>query len=112
MMPLWTTATGPATCGCAVTAQLPFVERRLEISEFTDGTNDFDAAFVVNGYARRVVAPVLESPETIDQNRSSFLATDVADDSAHVSTLLDGSALCTRAAGSFIRKLCFDLSVG
>ena len=101
MMPLCTTATSPATCGCAFASlgrpcvaqrvcPMPVVpgeralrERRLEVRELADGADDLDAARPCAREARGVVAAVLEAAQPLDEDGRALLRADVADDSAH-----------------------------
>ena len=101
MMPLWTTATPPASCGWALSwvgapwvAQrvwpMPVVpasgcggERPLEIGELALGAAALDPAVDQRRDPGAVVAAVLEPPQRVEQQRRRRLAAEDADDSAH-----------------------------
>jgi hypothetical protein len=71
------------------------LEGLLEVPELADGADDADAPRVVHREARRVVAPILEPPEPIEEDGGALLVTDVANDAAHVPVLPRNDAPAT-----------------
>jgi hypothetical protein len=67
-------------------------ERFVEAGELADGAHDFDGLSVVHGEPRRVVPPVFELAQAVDQDRRRGARSHVSNDSAH------GSILELRAA--------------
>src|SRR5437867_4415825 len=55
----------------------------LEGGDLPHAPAHLEAAVVDHRDARRVVAPILEPPEPVHEDRDGALATDVADDSTH-----------------------------
>ena len=101
MMPLWTTATGPETCGCALTSLgSPCVAHRVcpmpglplnragsergEVGHPALGLVHPDLpAAPQHGHAGRVVPAVLQPGQPFQQDRDAVASPDVRDDSAH-----------------------------
>ena len=63
----------------------------------------------MNRDTRRVIAPILQSPQPIEEHRGCLLVTYVTDDSAHPPTLVDGIAMRTGRAR--IRPLVLKLGL-
>ena len=55
----------------------------LEARELAGAPPQLDLPVVHHGHSRRVVAPVFEPPQPIDQHGHDFLRPDVSDDSTH-----------------------------
>src|SRR5205823_14792181 len=58
----------------------------LELADLARGLHDLEPALGVHRHARRVVAPILEALDALDQDRQAIPMADVADDAAHVTT--------------------------
>src|SRR5204863_1270327 len=65
---------------------------RGEVVELALGTEDLEGPVFLNGYARRVIAPVLETPKASHEKRQRLARPDVADDPTHLDELLLGDA--------------------
>ena len=101
MMPLWTSATGPTMCGCALpTVGAPCVAQRVwamptspaqrialelerQIVELAFGAAADQLAIVERADAGAVVAAIFHPPEAVDQPLRDFGFSDNSDDSAH-----------------------------
>jgi hypothetical protein len=58
-------------------------DRFLETRELAGAPAQLDRALADDRDARRVVPPILEPPQPVDQNRQDLLVPDLADDPAH-----------------------------
>ena len=103
MMPLWITATRPlrvddrvgvalgrlavrrpARVGDAVAAAERLARQLLDQAvELAFGAPGLETAVLDHRDAGRVVAAVLEAPQSVDEQRNDLAGSDVADDSAH-----------------------------
>ena len=88
---------GPAGVADAVVAVEGGVgKRQLEVRQLARRAAQRDGAVADDGDPGRVVAPVLETPEALDEDRDDRLAPDVTDDATHGGR----SPLNTKARGT------------
>ncbi len=72
------------------------LERVLQLADLADGAQALDGAGAVqHGDARRVVAPVLQPPQALDQDRDDVTVGDGSNDSAHAAFLGLGGCNCS-----------------
>ena len=106
MMPLWTRATPPTTCGWALpTVGAPWVAQRVwamptvpgsgsaassrgEIVELALGPAAFEPAVDDRADAALIIAAIFEPPQPLHEPLGDFVAADYADDSAHATLTL------------------------
>ena len=62
----------------------PVVDQVPQVLDPARGLGDLQPVAVDDGQAGRVIAPVLQAPQALEQDRDGVPAADVADDSAHV----------------------------
>src|SRR5438477_9079507 len=83
-----------------------------ELGDAAGGAHAFDAGAIYNGDAGRVVAPVFEAPQAVDQDRYDVAACRRADDAAHARSSFSSAASRTewkpggRAPPSAGRRAC------
>ena len=78
---------GPARVADAVVAvHRAARDRCLEPRQFAGAAPELDRPVADERHARRVIAAILEPPQSVDENRQHFALPDVADDSAHLAS--------------------------
>ena len=72
-----------SVCNPAITGRTGIADCFLERCEFTGPFDDLDTAPVQERESGRILSPVLEPFQTLEQNRCGLFGADIAYDSAH-----------------------------